>query len=590
VSLLASALSPPKVCDVSDVIISLPCSRQGNEEGLSGLGWVFCTPILIALFLILLGKRLVIEHIFEYNGGMQLGDHPLDTRVERSRLDAVLDKLDTVYTELLGVIESGGFGELERAEKVAAWQRVEILRNRLPLIDHRLIADAEASDLAKSYCNSTMTQFLVRVLQLSHREAVARVRAAAALGPRSSMLGEQLEPLLPRFAALQYTGAISPEKVQIVERAMDTLSRPGVDPEAVATAEELLGHYAPTLGIADLKRFANRVVNAADPDGPEPIDDQLQHDRRYLELKQRRDGMWHLHGKLTSTVDAQLNAILDPLAKPRSSSINKEQGQTVKIADGRPSVQRLHDALDEMCGRVLKSGDRPSVGGAPASVIVTVSLEDLLAKAGLVETVDGTQLTSEQLLRIADEAEIWPTIINHNNIPLALGRSQRLASTGQTMALITRDGGCSFPGCDHPPAWCDRHHILDWISGGRTDVDNLTFLCRYHHTHFLQKGWACQMNPDGLPEWIPPKWIDQQQRPQINARIQQLHTQHALADAGGDNQSMPPDRMLRELSPQRANPDTAVTRAARRTLAGAYHQNRRDGRTERWIKISAGNR
>ena len=163
---------------------------------------------------------------------MELGDHPPDTRVERSRLDAVLDKLDTAYTELLDVIEAGGFGELERAEKLAAWQRVETLRNRLPLIDHRLIVDAEASDLAKSYCNSTMTQFLVRVLQLSHREAVARVRAAATLGPRSSMLGEQLEPLLPRLAALQYTGAISPEKVQIVERAMDTLSRPGVDPEA----------------------------------------------------------------------------------------------------------------------------------------------------------------------------------------------------------------------------------------------------------------------------------------------------------------------------------------------------------------------
>jgi Domain of unknown function (DUF222) len=53
------------------------------------------------------------------------------------------------------------------------------------------------------------------------------------------------------------------------------------------------------LGVTDLKRFANRVVNAADPDGPEPIDDQLQRDRRYLELKQRLDGMWHLNGKLT---------------------------------------------------------------------------------------------------------------------------------------------------------------------------------------------------------------------------------------------------------------------------------------------------
>ena len=160
-------------------------------------------------------------------------------------------------------------------------------------------------------------------------------------------------------------------------------------PDAVATAEELLTHYAPTLGVTDLQRFARRVVDAADPDGPEPIEDQLQQDRRYLELKQRRDGMWHLHGRLTNTVGAQLNAILDPLAKPRSSSIEDEHGPTTTIPDGRPSVQRLHDALDEACGKLLKSADQPMVGGTPASVIVTIGIDDLLAKAGHVETADG---------------------------------------------------------------------------------------------------------------------------------------------------------------------------------------------------------
>ena len=192
---------------------------------------------------------------------------------------------------------------------------------------------------------------------------------------------------------------------------------PTCDPEAVESAEQLLTDHAAILAPPELRRFAHAVVNAADPDGPQPVDDQLQQDRRYLELKQRRDGMWHLAGRLTNTVGAQLNAILDPLTKPRSSAIEDEDGTIVDIPDQRPQVQRLHDALEEACAKLLKSADQPSVGGIPASVIVTISLEDLLAKAGLAETADGSQLTTDQLLRIADEAEIWPTIIDRNGVP-----------------------------------------------------------------------------------------------------------------------------------------------------------------------------
>jgi hypothetical protein len=470
--------------------------------------------------------------MFEYNGAMQLGDPSAAEHTDRFPIDAALNRLNDDLSELLNAVEAGDLDQLDAAQKLAVWQRFETFRNKLPLVDHSLIANAQASDLAREYCSSTMTQFLVRVLQLSHGEAASRVRAAAAVGPRTSMLGEKLEPQLRQLAALQRDGAVTPEKVAIVERAMQTLSRPALDPADVETAEQLLTEHAPILGPSDLRRFAHAVVNAADPDGPEPVDDQRQCDRRYLELKQRRDGMWHLKGRLTATLGAQLNAIFDPLAKPRNTSIADQHGTITKIPDQRPSVQRLHDALDEACGKLLKSADLPSVGGVPASVVITIDLDDLLARAGVAETADGSQFSADQLWRIADEAEIWPVIINRHNISLALGRSQRLASKGQTMALVARDGGCSFPGCTHPAAWCDRHHILDWILGGRTDLSNLTLLCRYHHTHFLQKGWSCRINPDGLPEWIPPRWIDHDQRPQVNARIQLINTQRQRQPRG----------------------------------------------------------
>jgi hypothetical protein len=366
---------------------------------------------------------------------MGRGDSTTTERHQRSVVDGILDKLNDDIAELVAALESGGFDHLAADQQVAVWQRFERIRNKLPLVDHRLITHADTTDLPRQYCSATMTQFLVRMLQLSHGEAAARVRAAAALGPRSTMLGEQLAPLLPQLAVLQRDGVVSAAKVQIVERAMHTLTRPSLHPQAVQTAEQLLTDQAPILAPAELHRFAQAVVAAADPDGPEPVDDQLQQDRRYLELNQRRDGMWQLHGKLSNTVGAQLNAILDPLTKPRTTAIEDEEGNVLHIPDERPFVQRLHDALEEACARLLKADDQPSVGGVPASVIVTITLPELHAKTGLAETADGTQLTAEQLLRITDEAEIWPTIINRHGVPLALGRTRRLASPGSNHRL-----------------------------------------------------------------------------------------------------------------------------------------------------------
>ena len=101
--------------------------------------------VLSQFSLILLGKQLVLEHIFEYNRDMQLGDPTATTREPRSRLDEALDTFDAAVTELIGTIENGGLDQLDGAEKIALWQKFETFRNRQPLIDHQLIADAEAS-------------------------------------------------------------------------------------------------------------------------------------------------------------------------------------------------------------------------------------------------------------------------------------------------------------------------------------------------------------------------------------------------------------------------------------------------------------
>ena len=111
---------------------------------------------------------------------------------------------------------------------------------------------------------------LTRMLLLSPSEAAARVRAAAAVGPRISTDGEPVGPVLPSLAAAQRAGAVAPEQVQIVARAMQKLSRPDLDSDQVAAAEQQLAEQAQLCGPKDLRLLATRIVDAARPRRPRP--------------------------------------------------------------------------------------------------------------------------------------------------------------------------------------------------------------------------------------------------------------------------------------------------------------------------------
>jgi hypothetical protein len=83
---------------------------------------------------------------------MELGDQTVDDRFECCQLDVALDGFETALTDVIDKVEAGGLDQLTAEQKVAVWQRFETFRNRLPLIDHNLIANAEATDLVETYC------------------------------------------------------------------------------------------------------------------------------------------------------------------------------------------------------------------------------------------------------------------------------------------------------------------------------------------------------------------------------------------------------------------------------------------------------
>jgi len=72
-------------------------------------------------------------------------------------------------------------------------------------------------------------------------------------------------------------------------------------------------------------------------------------------------------------------------------------------------------------------------------------------------------------------------VLHAGALILNLGREVRYATETQYRALVARDGGCRWPGCHIPAAWCEVDHLQAYEDGGATDLDNLVLWCSHHH-------------------------------------------------------------------------------------------------------------
>jgi 5-methylcytosine-specific restriction endonuclease McrA len=97
------------------------------------------------------------------------------------------------------------------------------------------------------------------------------------------------------------------------------------------------------------------------------------------------------------------------------------------------------------------------------------------------ETVRGAILGPETARRLACDASVTRVVLSPESQPLDVGRRTRLIPPAIRTALVVRDRGCTYPGCDRGPQWTDAHHVRHWADGGSTSLDNLVLLCRQHH-------------------------------------------------------------------------------------------------------------
>jgi hypothetical protein len=224
-------------------------------------------------------------------------------------------------------------------------------------------------------------------------------------------------------------------------------------------------------------------------------------------LRRKRTGVWELHGRFDDETGVRANALLDTLAQRRSS----DEGP-----DLRSPQERYGDAFSDAIDLALNTPDLPMQAGERAHVMVAVSLDDLKSGVGRAILGDtGTMSAAEARIDSCD-CKLIPAVLGGKSEPLDLGRQRRLIPPGIRHALYLRDRGCAFPGCHRPPRHCQGHHIRHWADGGPTDLANLVLMCAHHHRLLHRSGWQVRIAADGLPEFLPPVFLDRRRKPRRN--------------------------------------------------------------------------
>lgn len=399
---------------------------------------------------------------------------------------------------------------MDPAERLVLVRLARRVRSRVDALASVVTAEAERVHAAERAAGAPIVSWLGMGETLSRREAAGALRQARRLGEHR-LVGE---------AAV--AGRLGTGQVRAITGVLDGLA-PQLSTEQAAKAEELLVGWAGQLDADQLTRSVGKVLAAVAPaTAAETMEARLQ---REAEAAHRQRSLRFFFEGASVRFDGSLPRLaaeawiaqLDAMAEQTRRTLLERRD---RLADMPTPEQRRADALIAL----IQAGGKgkESWGGR---VLVQLDYAQLLAGAAGAGVVGaGQQLPAGELRRICCDAELIPVVLGSNSEVLDVGRAARLVTPAIRTALLVRDQGCVFPGCDAPASRCEAHHIVPWWAGGRTALSNLALLCHSHHPLVepahgpLRDQWQLRIAPDGLPEFTPPARIDPTQRPVRHSR------------------------------------------------------------------------
>ena len=314
-------------------------------------------------------------------------------------------------------------------------------------------------------------------------------------------LARSIDSRWQRVAAGMAAGVVSFEQAQVIVAGLENVpARVGV--EVVAQAEAQMVEYAERFKPSELRRLVRHILDVvapeiADAEAARMLEREEQKARQKTSLRSKRIG----DGMARTTI-LHPEASMDRLHSYLASFTSPRKPDALSGDEDRiPYPQRLGQAFTALLEH-LDPAKLPDHGGAATGVLVTIPLASLmtdLATAGLLDgdVSVGDNLSASEARRLACNNKIIPVVLGGRGEILDLGRSRRLFSSAQRLAMCLRDQRCRAEGCSVPASWCDAHHLRPWSVGGKTDLSDGKLLCSFHHRRIHDRRYEHELLASG---------------------------------------------------------------------------------------------
>ncbi|HEV7759308.1 MAG TPA: DUF222 domain-containing protein, partial [Acidimicrobiales bacterium] len=292
---------------------------------------------------------------------------------------------------------------------------------------------------------------------------------------------------LPVTAAAYLDGSLSTGQVQAIVANLND--------EIASLFAEAEGEMVPVLvplSVPDVATAMQAWAQAAKDSLQDDEPDLSEPPARTLFLSETLNG----RGELSGGLDPEARELTD-------IALRVAESPDVEGEPARSPAQRRADAFVDIMRFFLDHQTAQPGGRHRHHMNVIVRYEDLINGRG-GEFADGTRVDGATIQRLACDAGYHRVVTQGRSSILDYGTTRRNIPVNLFNALVVRDRGCRFPGCDRPPHWCEAHHIDHWEHHGPTSIGNLVLACSRHHHLLHMPGWHIHLRPDATLDVTTP--------------------------------------------------------------------------------------